>query len=122
MARQQPPAGPALQLPWMRDEALQHLRALSDTDAQVRWGQAGSPLDGAVHFLFDDRPAPADALGYYLGTAAEVEAMRAVAAALDALLERHGVELGDRDYVTRPEWTEVVRAARAALDLLRDGR
>src|SRR5437763_160481 len=108
-----------LQFPWMRDEAIRHLRALCDEVSQQNWGQSGSPLDGAVHFLFDDTPPPAQALGYYLGTPAEVEALTRVVAAVDVLLERHGVELADKDYLAKPEWAEVVRTARIALGLLR---
>lgn len=70
-----------------------------------------------MHFLFDDQE-PHDALGYYLRTQEEVDAVVAVYDAIDSVLKLHGTERQDSEYVAKPEWSNVIDAARRALEAL----
>lgn len=109
-----------LKFPWMRDEALAHLDALSNPAISAANNVISSDLDEAVAFLLDDTPTPGEALGLYLSSPDEVVAVSAVAAALESLLARYGTKLSDDEYYSKPEWSDVrVRAQRAAT-MLRD--
>lgn len=106
-----------LKYPWMRSELLEHLDWLSRSHQTGRTPSTGD-LDEAIHFLFDDTPLPEEAVGYYLLGADEVDALRPVIAALDAMLERHGTDLSEEAYLRLPEWLAVAEAARKALERL----
>jgi hypothetical protein len=111
--------GMDLKFPWMREELIGHLEELADVELQTRtWKTDRAHLSDPVHFLFDDTPAPSEALGYYLQSQGELAAVLAVVAALDSLMTTHGPRLTDREYMEKPEWSSVTAAARAALDLL----
>jgi hypothetical protein len=108
-----------LAYPSMRAELLEHLRELANVELQkTEWTAGSGRFDLVVHFLFDDTPAPRDALGYYLATEAEREAVLDVASAIDVVLARLGTERSDPDYVGSAEWMDVVDAAQRALRVL----
>jgi hypothetical protein len=106
-----------LKFPQMREELLGYLGDLTKADPMnPDWKQGD--LDYVVHFLFDDSPRPAQALGAYLQTEEERNAVVAVVGALDSILVRYGTAMDDKAYFGTSEWPEVRRLAREALDLL----
>jgi hypothetical protein len=106
----------SLTYPWMRDELVRHLRELADEPRQrEHWTPDETRSDYIVHFLFDDTPEPANAVGYYLHDEPERAAVLAVTSAIDAVLAKYGTSLEDREYVAKPEWAHVVEAAAKAL-------
>jgi hypothetical protein len=108
-----------LEFPWMREELMRHLEELADVERQKRTWHAGeASLSYIVHFLFDDTPAPDEALGYYLTSGDEVDAVGAVVGALDAVLRKYGTSLNDPEYTQKPEWSAVTAAAHMALEVL----
>jgi len=116
---QLPPRDPVkLEHPWHRDTLIDYLRELSDRETQERdWLPGQGNFDYVVHFLFDDQE-PHDALGYYLRTQAEVNAVVAVYDAIDSVLNLYGTELEDLEYVAKPEWSNVIATSRRALEIL----
>ena len=107
-----------LKHPWNRETLVEYLRELADHEQQKReWLPGLGSFDYIVHFLFDDQE-PHDALGAYLRTPEEVAAVVAVYDAIDRVLNLYGTELQDQEYVTKPEWSNVITASRSALELL----
>jgi len=108
-----------LKFPWMRTELIESLEELGDPMQQEKeWLPGAGALDRIIHFLFDDTPLPQNALGYYLRSVEEVEAVGEVQQALDDLLTVHGNDLSDHEYIRQTEWPRVVEGARKALRLL----
>src|SRR5690606_17006667 len=119
-----------LMYPNMRQELLEYLDGLADRDYQQKVWVRGEPypgvehdeLDYALHFLFDDTDlasTPEKSIGVFLFNDDEARAVHSVAEALDALLTQYGVNLSDAEYLAKPEWTQVVDAARLALQTLK---
>jgi hypothetical protein len=112
----------------MRNEIVRAVKALADPEYQrAAWVRHELPpgqydeLTHRIHILYDDTQVledPAAAVGVYLCTHDEVDAMQKLAAALDALFDEMGTELPDEDYLQAPGWPAVVEAAREALRLL----
>jgi len=122
---------PGIEFPWARLELLSHLEHLADNDYQWRvWVRHVFPtetyfdnFDEPVHFLFDDFGFADGAMveiGWTLYDEHEAELVTAVVNAIDALLERHGTELTDEQYLMKPEWQAVLAAAKTAYPVLRD--
>ena len=110
-----------LAYPEMRAELVDCLGQLSDPRLRRPQKEEPSPLDQAIHFLFDDTPLsdePARALGYYLIDQEEVDAVSRVVRALDQLLEAHGIKQPDSFYIRQPEWKVVEATAAKAYELL----
>lgn len=117
----------AAQFPAMRDEVIASLRSLSDTTHQrEQWGRYDpeisyyDDLSLNVHTLYDDcevLPDPAAAVPAVLREG-DVSAFEALEAVLGPLLEQLG-DRPDADYMSHPQWPEVVRAASAALAAMR---
>ena len=111
-----------LRYPSMRAELIDYLRQLASP--QLLWRDTGesAPLDGAVHFLFDDTSLasdPAQAIGYYLVDASEAELVRAVVESIDSVLHRYGTTSSDAFYLALREWRQIVERADVAWRALR---
>jgi hypothetical protein len=114
--------------PEWRQQMIDAVRALSDPDYQRRVWLAGEgigpdfydSLQERIHDLFDDSEVLPDAsrrVGVLLRNEAEVEALRPLGRALDALIDELG-DVPDEQYLADPRWPEVVGAAEVALKVL----
>lgn len=112
--------------PERRAELIHTLDDLGDPVFQRReWmerasGNSWQNFDEMVHFLFDDTDLasnPASAIGYYLANEKEVEAVQAVVAAVDRVFQKYGMRRTNHEYISAPEWSEVIESARVALEL-----
>lgn len=114
----------SLRYPNMRDILKGYLSDLSNLELQKsKWVATDGDLDYAIHFLFDDTKLsdePTKCIGWFLWDEREANAVFNVTVALDKLLNLYGVDLKDGDYISKPEWGEVVVAARKAIEVLGD--
>ncbi|WP_435812251.1 SCO4402 family protein [Streptomyces olivaceoviridis] len=119
----------SVSFPEMRGNVVSAVQALADEDYQQRvWIDREYPHEGYyddfdmnLHILFDDTLVledPTAAVGTILRSKEEVEAMGALASALDALLATEGRDKTDAEYIASPLWHAVLRAASAALEAL----
>lgn len=108
--------------PEMRDELLETMRTLADVDYQRRaWvnhefppGVQHDEFDYAVHFLYDDSTLaedPEGAIGLFVKDQHEVQLIKAVVSALERVFDALGMEATDEQYISSPEWSEVLRTA-----------
>ena len=110
-----------LRFPWMRDELLGYLNQLANPRLVPPGESNPVPLDYAVHFLFDDTVLADDprmAIGDFIATNEEAEAVGRVVSILDHVLSVHGTHHPDEYYLQQPEWGAVLSAARGAIDCL----
>ncbi|TDC32094.1 hypothetical protein E1261_09315 [Kribbella albertanoniae] len=118
---------PVVRYPHMRLEVIAAMRSLSDRrHGEVQWGRVEEgvsyydDLTLNVHTLYDDSmvlPEPSEAVPDVLHQE-EVPAFRDLGRVLGPMLQ----DLGDRpdaDYLSDPRWSDVVRAAQAALEVMR---
>jgi hypothetical protein len=115
-----------VECPEGREEIVANITYLSDIEYQKRvwlhqdkWEEVGyGNFDLAVHCFFDDRPDlaedPHSSIGFYLVDANEADAIKFLTVTIDRLLNRYGRSLTDEQYIEKPEWQEVVEAAKAA--------
>lgn len=115
--------------PEMRQNLIAYIRGLSDIEYQWHcWvrnecpeGVAFDNLDQSIHFLFDDSQLADDAegmIGYVLRDKTEAAVVSEVCRRLDDLLDRYGTQLSDEEYISKPEWTNVLESASRAHALL----
>ena len=116
-------------LPWKRTELLYYLDILASVEKQKRiWidhifpeGVVYDCLDFAIHFLFDDTALADDpevTIGDILVNMDEANAIREVIDAFKVVFAQHGTQKTDQEYLSSVEWHEVVRAAKAAFQIL----
>lgn len=112
--------------PEMREELVGHLRELSDIDYQRRvWVNGISEgsiqhdeFDYAVHFLFDDTHLagdPISTVGWILRSPDEVDLIKALEEAIEAIFKKYGTRLSDAQYISLAEWEMVIDCAKKAL-------
>lgn len=117
-----------LRFPSLRGELIDYLRGLSDACYQrCAWvGHKYSiggydELDYAIHFLYDDTKLakdPGATLGSILKNREEVDCIKILIEKLDLIFFKYGLELTDGEYIEKPEWREVIRAAADAKSCL----
>ncbi|MGC5288022.1 SCO4402 family protein [Micromonospora sp. DT231] len=120
-----------IRFPEMRHEIVRAVQALADPVYQwSAWVRRELPpgeydeFTHRVHILYDDTQVledPDAAIGAYLRSPEEADAMRHLARAIDSLFEELGTELSDEEYLQAPGWAAIVDAAGVALATLRDG-
>jgi len=109
----------------MRAEVMRTLACLADIEYQRRvWVDKTFPspgyfddFDEAVHALYDDcqvLPDPMGRVGSVLIDGEEVDRLKALGVALDAVMEDLG-EADDVEYLDDARWPDVVAAATGAL-------
>lgn len=108
-----------LENPTMREELIWYVTVLSDKDFQRRrWVEIGdNAFDFSVHFLFDDTQLASNPelyIGYILKDEEEAEAVQELCQAIDDIFDEYGTNLSDATYISLPEWTHVIEAARRA--------
>ena len=117
--------------PEMRNELIEHLRVLSDPDYQERvWVRKDMPegrdfddFDLIVHFFFDDTDLGDDAkatIGWFVENEIESSLVSRVADAIDSVLQKHGHDLADSEYMACKEWEEVMKAAKDAAAVIKN--
>lgn len=119
--------------PEMRTELLSSIFDLADFNHQKNFWNVEAQkkaleetgkmhsFDLSVHFLFDDTPLAEDAescIGYYIKDMCEADAITQVTIALEELFKIHGTDLSDEEYIYKPEWQWVLKAAQNAKKVL----
>ncbi|WP_244933197.1 SCO4402 family protein [Micromonospora tulbaghiae] len=109
----------------LRNEMVRAVKALADPAHQwSAWVRRELPPGGydefthRIHILYDDTQVledPDAAIGIYLRSQEEADALRGLAQALDSLFDECGTELPDEAYLRAPGWPAVVEAANRAL-------
>jgi len=118
-----------MKYPEMRHELIDYLSSLSDKDYQeavwvrgeARSGVVHDELDYAIHFIYDDTclgQNPSEAIGWFLKSEDEAKSIRSLVFALDLIFSKYGLYLSDKEYIAKPEWSDVVRAADDSKSLL----
>jgi hypothetical protein len=112
----------------MRNEIVRAVSVLANPEYQwsvwVRWELPPGHYDEfthRIHILYDDTQVledPDAAVGIYLCSQEEADAMKGLAAAIDGLFDELGTQLSDEDYLRAPAWQAVVAAARNASAVL----
>lgn len=110
-----------LRFPSMREELIDYLRGLSDRRYQYcAWVEHKCPsggfdeLDYAIHFLYDDTKLASDpgaTVGSILKNLEEVHCIENLIAELGLIFGKYGLELTDGEYIEKPEWQGVLKAA-----------
>lgn len=114
-----------LEYPTMRDELISYLEGLSSADYQYRAWVSRSDSDiaydefnYAVHFLYDDTDLATDPrswIGIVLRGENEARAISDVVKSIDKVFDKYGTCLADEDYLTKPEWADVIESSKNAL-------
>ena len=120
-----------LSLPFMRSDIEWAVECLSNPEYQRRHWLGGEPEEGvsvdtfdeSFHTLFDDRPGlaedPHSTVGDYLIDDQEAEAMSALIAPLDKLLNKFGPLMTPQQAMSDPLWPLVVEKAQELHHLFR---
>lgn len=113
-----------IRFPEMRNEIVRAVKALADPEYQwSAWIRRELPpgeydeFTHRIHILYDDTQVledPDAAIGVYLRSQSEANAMRKLAQAIDSLFNELGTELSDEEYLRAPGWSSIVEAANAA--------
>lgn len=118
-----------LELPFVRRELISHMETLSDPDEQrALWiehrpykGAQFGTFDTVIDFLhreYDLADTPYDFIDEVLVDENEASLLKELDRKLDILFERYGGKLSDAEYIAKPEWQDVILAARKLLDKL----
>ncbi|MCH7393755.1 hypothetical protein MMP66_05595 [Acinetobacter dispersus] len=78
-------------------------------------------LNDIIHFLFDDTELAYNThseIGWFLKSVEEAEAIHELANIINILLNKYGTYLLDTEYIEKPEWQDVVAAAKNALNII----
>ena len=112
-----------LTFPEMRTELIEYLQGLSDEKYQrIAWVEHSlegkyDEFDLAVHFLYDDTKLsdnPDLYIGDILLNKDESDSIKCLAREIDIIFERYGLTLSDEEYISKPEWKNVVAKAKEA--------
>ncbi|WP_369944449.1 SCO4402 family protein [Xanthomonas medicagonis] len=120
----------AFEYPFLRRELLMSIQALSDKGNQREvWVNHNFPpgiewdnLGVVVNFLFNDSGLsddPAGAIGLFL-VEDEKGGVIDVMKKLDLVFERYGDHCSDLEYISTPEWNDVVASSRTLLTLIHE--
>jgi len=114
-----------IEFPEMRAELIEHIQSLSDTEYQhMGWinnryppGIEYDEFKSVIHFLYDDtvlaENVEAD-IGVILKSKEESDAVKALIREIDVLIDLYGVNRKDGEYMSKPEWENIVCIAKEA--------
>ena len=116
-----------VKFPQMRQILIFAIQSLSDRETQMRewisstavhrfWDTMKFDIDVIYHDL-DLDSIPEDQLGYSLMDQEEINIIKPLTDALDAVCDRIGFRQPDSAYIISPLWDDVVHAAKAAFDI-----
>ncbi len=105
--------------------------SLANTDMQRRvWLGRGTPAWGlcasfgdVVHRIYDDTAVGEDvdgAIGRELYDQEEADSLRHITSRIDFMFDAFGGTRPDKFYLDRPEWPEIVEAAKSCLSLFQE--
>ncbi|MDR5758467.1 SCO4402 family protein [Caballeronia sp. LZ035] len=114
-----------MKFPEMRAELILNLQTLSNPAYQTAaWIEHRYPagveydeFDYVVHFFYDDTELaenPDSLIGEILRNKEESESIKQLTKELDAMFTRYGVNLKDSEYLSKPEWADIVCKSRDA--------
>ncbi len=115
--------------PSMRNEVVESLKSLSDLEYQRQaWvnhifpeGIEFDHFDIAIDLILEDLELiekPENTLGGVFENQEEIDAVRELALAMDRVLKIHGPSLSDEEYISTPEWTDVLSTSAYALKVM----
>ena len=118
-----------VKFPWFREELIRNLKDLSDKVYQQRvWVDKIYPHDNfyddftqQVNFLGDAGffYNPKDTVGDIVKNEKELNAVMEVVYAIDKIFNQYGKELSDKEYISLPEWQEVIEKAKIAKEIVK---
>lgn len=120
-----------MKFPNIRNQLIVTLKGLSDITYQHScWVNHNCPepikydeFDLAVHFLFDDTTLysePENWIGLCLKNKDEAIKVKEVCDAIEAIFEKYGSSLSDKEYIELPEWKAVLSTAAVAFKCIHD--
>ncbi|WP_208935765.1 SCO4402 family protein [Paracidovorax avenae] len=116
--------------PFLRRELLMCMQALADRDYQnsawisrifppgIEWDSLGV----AVDFIFNDSGLSDDAvgaIGIFL-VEDELGGVAKVIEKMEVVFEKYGDDCSDLEYISQPEWSDVVESATVLLDQIKN--
>lgn len=119
-----------IKIPPMRDTLIHYLNKLSDHELQrVVWSKSAQQpgthydnLDYPLTFLYDDTDLATNSeswIGEILKNKEEMHAVDEVINAIDAFFERYREDMCDSECIEKPEWRNVLEAAKKAHELIK---
>lgn len=133
----------ALKSPQMREKLLENLMILADAEYQNQvwfeqefppsidndcWDDVGVHLiyfEFAFDLVYDETSLvenPEGAIGIFLNDEREVELIKAVLRAIERVFVTVGIDATDREYISCPEWKDVLKTAANALQIMNSDR
>lgn len=116
-----------LYYPWQHDICKEYLKDLSDIEYQYKiWVKFDVPegtedgFDFSIHFLYDDTELaenPKNEISWILKNTHEAKAISNLTQQIDYIFNIYGKELSDKEYIEKPEWQGVIKAAQDALQV-----
>lgn len=115
----------------MRVELLETLRSLADAEYQKKaWVNQDFPpgieydeFDYAVHFIYDQAGLaedPEGTIGLFVQDQQELEMIKAVVDALERVFQAVGMKATDEEYISCPEWSDVLKTAQKAMHVMKN--
>ena len=133
----------SLKSPHMREKLLENLMILADVEYQNQvwfeqefppsidndcWDDFGVRLiyfEFAFDFVYDETSLvenPEGAIGIFFKDEREVELIKAVLRAIEGVFVTVGIDATDQEYISCPEWKDVLEAASKALQVMNSDR
>lgn len=129
-----------LRSPQMREKLLNILHSLADAEYQnklwlnqelipavefdyCKFGVHFIYFDLAFNFVYDDTSLvknPEGAIGLFLKNNNEVQMIKAVLRAIERVFETVGIDAADKEYISCPQWSNVLETALHALQTMED--
>lgn len=110
--------------PWQYNELIYHINELSDPKLLYKtWIKQETPQHSAagmhvlIDFLYDYTllaQDPVQQIGWIIKNTSEAHAISKITKQIDRLLEIYGDDLTSQEYIEKPEWADVVKAAQTA--------
>ena len=120
-----------VELPYMRRELVISLKALSDLEYQhAIWVRKEFPtetfyddLEQTLDIIYLDTDLNENPYGYIndiLKNEAEAHAVEKLVSKLTVIAKKYGRGLSNLEYIEKPEWQDVLAAAKEAYELVRE--
>lgn len=80
-------------------------------------------MNETLHFLYDDTRLSENSnhyIGVFLSSREEAAAIDKLLDAIEAFFREYNAEMTDAEYIEKPEWQDVLAAAKEAYELIRE--